>query len=63
MVVVSAVEKQQEKMYIKTGCTVKAHKDNMWSYNTFLVSTPYQQVFIWVKSKEDVIVWTNYACV
>ena len=45
-------------MCIKTGCTVKAHKDNMWIFNTRSVSNSDQHVSIRVKSKEDTMVWT-----
>ena len=55
--VVSTV-KRQEKMYIKKGCTVKAHKDNMRTFNAHLISNTDQHVFIQVKSKEDSVVWT-----
>lgn len=51
-------KRQQDKMCIKKGCTIKAHKDHMWIFNIHLVSNMDQHVFICVKSKEDTMVWT-----
>ena len=52
---------KQEKMCFKAGCKVKSHKDNMWSFNTLLVSALEQYAFIQVKRNEDFMVWTAIA--
>ena len=56
VVFVLVVKKKQEKMYINTGCTVKAHRDNIRAINALLISTLGQHAFIQVKSKKDSMV-------
>ena len=44
-------------MCIKPDCTVLAHKNNPWTFDTSLISSSGRFVFIGVKDRED-LVWT-----
>ena len=48
---------KQDRMCIKPDCTVLAHKNNPWTFDTSSISPSGRFVFICVKDRED-LVWT-----